>query len=35
MSRTDREAEWLRLTREVLPALARERGWPVRLDHCF
>ena len=35
MSRADQEREWLRLTREVLPALARERGWPVRLDHCF
>jgi hypothetical protein len=35
---TDRaalEAEWLRLTREVLPALAGPRGWPVRNDHCF
>ena len=29
------EAEWLRLTREVLPALAGPRGWPVRSDHCF
>ena len=33
--RREREAEWLRLTREVMPALARKRGWPVRLDHCF
>ena len=33
--RQAREAEWLRLTREVMPGLARERGWPVRLDHCF
>lgn len=23
------------LTEQVLPALARERGWPIRLDHCF
>ena len=23
------------LTRERLPALARERGWPVSEDHCF
>ena len=23
------------LTEEVLPALARERRWPIRLDHCF
>jgi len=30
------EAEWLHLTREALPALARDRpDWPVRLDHCF
>lgn len=30
------EAEWLRLTRGTLPALARDRPhWPVRLDHCF
>ena len=29
------EARWLRLTRELLPALAAERGWPVRHDHCF
>ena len=26
---------WLALTREVLPALAVERRWPIRLDHCF
>ncbi len=35
---SDREAleqEWLVLTRTVLPALAAERGWPIRLDHCF
>jgi len=29
------EAEWLRLTRMVLPDLAVERGWPIRADHCF
>lgn len=23
------------LTEEVLPALAREQGWPIRFDHCF
>lgn len=33
--RQGREADWLRLTREVMPELATERGWPVRLDHCF
>ena len=35
MTRHEREREWLRLTREVMPGLARARGWPVRLDHCF
>jgi hypothetical protein len=35
MDRPTLEAEWLHLTRTVLPALARERGWPVRNDHCF
>ncbi len=29
------EARWLHLTRAALPAVADERGWPVRLDHCF
>lgn len=33
--RTELEARWLLLTREVLPALADARGWPVRADHCF
>ncbi len=30
-------AEYLRLTREVLPEMARDpaRGWPVVNDHCF
>lgn len=23
------------LTEELLPALAREHRWPIRLDHCF
>lgn len=34
----DREAlvsHWFELTREQMPALAAERGWPVRFDHCF
>lgn len=26
---------YLNLTREILPSLARERGWPVSADHCF
>lgn len=29
------EARWLDLTRRVLPGLAVERGWPIRVDHCF
>ncbi len=29
------EARWLELTRQVLPALASERAWPVTQDHCF
>lgn len=29
------EAQWLVLTRERMPALAKARGWPVRADHCF
>jgi len=29
------EARWLHLTRDILPGLAAERGWPVRHDHCF
>lgn len=29
------EARWLVLTRNTLPALARERRWPIALDHCF
>ena len=35
MNREEREAAWLDLTRTRLPALAAERAWPVRLDHCF
>ncbi len=34
-SRKALEQDWLRLTRETLPALALARGWPVRADHCF
>ena len=33
--RLELEREWLHLTREALPALARDRGWPVKADHCF
>ena len=29
------QAAWLQRMRVDLPALAVERGWPIRLDHCF
>lgn len=35
MDRSALEAEWLSLTRQLLPAAAKARGWPIRLDHCF
>ena len=35
LRRVQLEAEWLTLTRQTLPALAKERGWPVSADHCF
>lgn len=35
MTRAALEAAWLDLTRRALPAVAAERGWPVRADHCF
>ena len=28
-------AHFKHLTETALPALARELGWPIRLDHCF
>ena len=34
-ARPDLEARWLALTREALPAVAADRDWPVRFDHCF
>jgi hypothetical protein len=33
--RADLERRWLALTRDTLPGLAHQRGWPVRADHCF
>ncbi|MGI4852977.1 MAG: hypothetical protein ACRYF4_02880 [Janthinobacterium lividum] len=33
--RATRVAEWKRLTEQVLPALAKQHRWPLRLDHCF
>ncbi len=35
MASTELVARWWSLTRETMPALAKERGWPVYLDHCF
>ena len=36
MTERDRKlARWLDLTRRVLPAMAKEQGWPISLDHCF
>lgn len=35
MERAHLIESWFRLTREVMPALAAERCWPVRFDHCF
>ena len=35
MDRAALEADWLTLTRDALPALARTRDWPVSADHCF
>ena len=29
------EAEWLTITWQTLPALAKTRRWPVSADHCF
>lgn len=34
-ARAKLEARWLDLTRRELPAVSRERGWPVAADHCF
>ncbi len=28
-------ARWTLLTGTVLPAMAREQGWPITHDHCF
>ena len=35
VDRAAKVAEWKRLTEQMLPALAKEHGWPLRLDHCF
>ena len=35
MTRNELENRWFELTRDAMPAVAKERGWPVRFDHCF
>ena len=35
MDREKLVEQWFALTREEMPALAGERRWPVRFDHCF
>ncbi len=35
IDRVELERRWLELTRADLPAVAAERGWPLRFDHCF
>ncbi|MGB3738315.1 MAG: GCN5-related N-acetyltransferase [Pontixanthobacter sp.] len=35
MAANELVAEWNTLTKRDMPALARERDWPVHLDHCF
>ncbi|MGI4828440.1 MAG: hypothetical protein ACRYFU_09665 [Janthinobacterium lividum] len=35
MPREEEIARWKHLTEQVLPALAQDGRWPIRLDHCF
>ena len=35
VTREELESRWFALTREQMPALAKQRRWPVRFDHCF
>ena len=35
MTRDEQVRRLKELTEHVLPALAHERRWPIRLDHCF
>ena len=35
MERDALVTKWFELTRARMPGCARERGWPVRFDHCF
>lgn len=29
------KAQWRSLYQEILPVIAKARGWPVHLDHCI
>ena len=33
--RSELVAEYTRLTKKALPALAKAHAWPIRFDHCF
>ncbi len=35
MTREEQIARFKHLTEVLLPTLAREQRWPIRLDHCF
>lgn len=35
MTALEQVARFKYLTETVLPALARQEHWPIRLDHCF
>ena len=35
LNRARLEAEWLTITRQTLPELAKTQPWPVSADHCF
>lgn len=35
MDRAALEQDWIKLTRQDVPAAAKTRDWPVHLDHCF
>lgn len=35
MTDADRIARFKLLTEQLLPARARAKRWPIRLDHCF
>ena len=35
MASDDTSNRWFALTRDRMPGLAHQRGWPVSEDHCF